>query len=155
VAGMHGQPIRKPLSKNIQQIIQSRSIVYNRIDKAGSTTLNSFVTKWFIGILDIMAFKSSFPLIGQGTANVRYGVEKAKLASMLCDSSVDNISTPKTCTTQTWQRWDAISCTSTWLVTFRYPDIIITERSGRQAKIPISKPSKFAADYTIAHSHPV
>ena len=41
VAAMHGRAIRKPLNRNIQQISQSRSIVYNRIDKAGSTTLIS------------------------------------------------------------------------------------------------------------------
>ena len=40
-----------------------------------------------------MAFKNSFHLIGQGTPNVRYffPVQKAKLASMLCDSSEDNL----------------------------------------------------------------
>ena len=40
-----------------------------------------------------MAFKNSFHLIGQGTPNVRYfyPVQKAKLASMLCDPSADNL----------------------------------------------------------------
>eukprot|EP00090_Calanus_glacialis_P013709 TRINITY_DN22364_c0_g1_i1.p1 TRINITY_DN22364_c0_g1~~TRINITY_DN22364_c0_g1_i1.p1 ORF type:complete len:371 (+),score=94.76 TRINITY_DN22364_c0_g1_i1:29-1141(+) len=85
VAAMHGKAIRKPLSRNIQHVIQSRSIVYNRIDKAGSTTL--------IKTLDKMAFKNSFHLIGHGTPNVRYffPVQKAKLASMLCDSSEENL----------------------------------------------------------------
>ena len=43
VAAMHGRAIRKPLNRNIQQISQSRSIVYNRINKAGSTTLISML----------------------------------------------------------------------------------------------------------------
>ena len=40
VAAMHGRVIRKPLSRNIQQI-RSRRILYNRCDKACFTTLIS------------------------------------------------------------------------------------------------------------------
>ena len=41
IAAKHGSAIRKPYDKSIDKIIQSRNIVYNRIDKAGSTTLIS------------------------------------------------------------------------------------------------------------------
>jgi len=73
------------LTKTPDKIIQSRTIVYNRIDKAGSTTL--------IKTLDKMSFRNSFHLIGQGTPNVRYlfPEQKAQLADMLCASPVESL----------------------------------------------------------------
>ena len=41
VASKHGAAIRKPLHVKSTSTVQSRTIVYNRIDKAGSTTLIS------------------------------------------------------------------------------------------------------------------
>ena len=41
VASKHGAAIRKPLHVKTTSTVQSRTIVYNRIDKAGSTTLIS------------------------------------------------------------------------------------------------------------------
>lgn len=85
VASLHGAAIRKPLDINLTKNVQSRTIVYNRIDKAGSTTL--------IKTLDKIAFQNSFFLIGQGTPNVRYfyTVQKAKLARLLCNPDGEDI----------------------------------------------------------------
>ena len=41
IAAQQGAVIRKQYRKTVDKIIQSRTIVYNRIDKAGSTTLIS------------------------------------------------------------------------------------------------------------------
>ena len=41
IAAQQGGEVRKQFSKTVDKIIQSRTIVYNRIDKAGSTTLIS------------------------------------------------------------------------------------------------------------------
>ena len=83
--------------------------------------------------LDKMAFKNSFHLIGQGTPNVRYffPVQKAKLASMLCDSSEDNlIYTRHMYYTDMAEMGCNVSyfnmyLTSTWSVSGRFPTLIM------------------------------
>ena len=53
IAAQQGGEVRKQFSKTVDKIIQSRTIVYNRIDKAGSTTLiskNSLVMGWQWGL---------------------------------------------------------------------------------------------------------
>ena len=49
IAALHGPAVRKPVQQIVapSQVIQSRNIVYNRIDKAGSTTLISKITFHF------------------------------------------------------------------------------------------------------------
>ena len=103
IAALHGPAVRKPVKQIVLPVIQSRNIVYNRIDKAGSTTLISKITFHYkhrhtqssncSETLDKMAFQNSFHLIGQGTPNVRYfyPVQKAKLANMLCGSAEENL----------------------------------------------------------------
>ena len=124
-----------------------------------------------------MAFKKSFHLIGQGTPNVRYffPVQKAKLASMLCDSSEDNlIYTRHMYYTDMAEMGCNVSyfnmyLTSTWSVSGRFPTLIMLNTFQMRdpvdrfvsrynyyrevweaTKDPISKPSKFATGYDLS-----
>lgn len=47
IAAQDGGEVRKQFSKTVDKIIQSRTIVYNRIDKAGSTTLISKISYYY------------------------------------------------------------------------------------------------------------
>ena len=123
--------------------------------------------------LDKMAFKNSFHLIGQGTPNVRYffPVQKAKLASMLCDSSEDNLIYTRHM--YYTDRQGALSLTSTWWVSGTPPTLIMLNTF--QMRDPVDRfvsrynyyrevlgghqrstyQSPVSLPLVVAHSHPI
>ena len=88
-----------------EPVKQSRTIIYNRIDKAGSTTMISmnyeqssrdfYQSNSFPETLESLAYKNSFFLIGQGTPNLRMldTSQKRDLADIFCRNTADMIYT--------------------------------------------------------------